>query len=123
MTVLDEAPGMLGFLLVDTSRFSVEPEAAAAVLTPEAEPVLRAAHDALAGVADWTRDEIERVLRQALVEDLGRKPKHAFGPVRVAVSGRRVSPPLFESLELLGREATLDRLTGALSLVPATDRS
>jgi glutamyl-tRNA synthetase len=123
MTVLDEAPGMLGFLLVDTSRFSVEPEAAAAVLTPEAEPVLRAAHHALAGVGDWTRDEIERVLRQALVEDLGRKPKHAFGPVRVAVSGRRVSPPLFESVELLGREATLDRLTAALSLVPAADRS
>lgn len=123
MTVLDEAPGMLGFLLVDRTRFAVDPDAAAKVLTPEAEPVLRAAHDALAGVPEWTTDEIERALREALVEDLGRKPKHAFGPVRVAVSGRRVSPPLFESLELLGREATLERLTGALALVPATDRS
>jgi glutamyl-tRNA synthetase len=123
MTVLDEAPGMLGFLLVDRTRFAVDPDAAAKVLTPEAEPVLRAAHDALAGVPEWTKGEIERALREALVEDLGRKPKHAFGPVRVAVSGRRVSPPLFESLELLGREATLERLTGALALVPATDGS
>ncbi len=39
------------------------------------------------------------------------KPRHAFGPVRVAVTGRRISPPLFESLELLGRERSLSRLS------------
>ncbi len=53
---------------------------------------------------------IEEALRAALVEGLGLKPRHAFGPVRVAITGRRVSPPLFESMELLGRERSLARL-------------
>ena len=47
---------------------------------------------------------------------MGLKPKLAFGPVRVAVTGRRVSPPLFESLELLGRDRTLNRLRAGLAL-------
>ena len=50
------------------------------------------------------------VLRAALIEERGLKPRVAFGPLRVALSGRRVSPPLFESMELLGREVTLERL-------------
>ena len=54
-------------------------------------------------------------IAQVLVEDLGLKPRHAFGPVRVAVTGRKVSPPLFESLELLGRERSLGRLSSALA--------
>ena len=58
---------------------------------------------------------IEAALRAALVDGLGLKPKLAFGPVRVAVTGRRVSPPLFESLELLGRERSLARLRAALA--------
>jgi glutamyl-tRNA synthetase len=49
----------------------------------------------------------------ALVDDLGLKPRNAFGPIRVAVTGRTVSPPLFESLELLGRDRTLARLRAA----------
>jgi glutamyl-tRNA synthetase len=56
-------------------------------------------------------------LRSSLVEGLGLKPKLAFGPVRVAATGRRVSPPLFESLELLGRDRTLRRLRAATSQV------
>ena len=56
---------------------------------------------------------IEKALREALVEELGLKPRLAFGPVRVAVTGSRVSPPLFESLELLGRERSLARLEAA----------
>jgi glutamyl-tRNA synthetase len=56
-------------------------------------------------------------LRAALVDGLGLKPKLAFGPVRVAVTGRRVSPPLFESLELLGRVRTLARLERARNTV------
>jgi glutamyl-tRNA synthetase len=46
---------------------------------------------------------------------MGLKPRNAFGPVRVAVTGRRVSPPLFESMELLGRERSLQRLQSALA--------
>jgi glutamyl-tRNA synthetase len=47
------------------------------------------------------------------VDELGLKPRHAFGPVRVAITGRRISPPLFESLELLGRDRSLARLASA----------
>ena len=62
-----------------------------------------------------TAASIEAALRSALIEGLGLKPKLAFGPVRVAVTGRRVSPPLFESIELLGRERTLARVDAALA--------
>jgi glutamyl-tRNA synthetase len=58
----------------------------------------------------WEHDGIEVTLRAALIEMLGLKPRVAFGPLRVAVSGRRVSPPLFESLEILGKAETLARL-------------
>ncbi|HEY6740000.1 MAG TPA: glutamate--tRNA ligase [Actinopolymorphaceae bacterium] len=111
---LTEAVDMLGFLLVDDAAFTVDPDSAARVLTEDARPVLEAARDALAALPSWEREPIEQALRKALIEDLGRKPKHAFGPVRVAVSGRRISPPLFESLELLGRERTLGRIDRAL---------
>ncbi|MGL5911095.1 MAG: glutamate--tRNA ligase, partial [Phycicoccus sp.] len=58
----------------------------------------------------WRAAAIEAALRAALVDGLGLKPKLAFGPLRTAVSGRRVSPPLFESMEILGRDATLVRI-------------
>jgi glutamyl-tRNA synthetase len=64
----------------------------------------------LGSESGWTASAIEAVLREAVVGGLGLKPKLAFGPLRTAVSGRRVSPPLFESMEILGREATLIRL-------------
>ena len=66
----------------------------------------------------WTRGRPSRSrprCRRKLVDEMGLKPRNAFGPVRVAVTGRRVSPPLFESLELLGRERGLARLEGALA--------
>jgi len=53
---------------------------------------------------------LEAALRSAVVEGLELSPKHAFGPIRVAVSGRRVSPPLFESMEVLGKMSSLARL-------------
>jgi glutamyl-tRNA synthetase len=76
--------------------------------------VVAAARDALAELGDWSTPAIEQALRTALVEDRGLKPRVAFGPVRVAVTGRRISPPLFESLELLGRDRALRRLDAAL---------
>jgi glutamyl-tRNA synthetase len=75
--------------------------------------VLDAASGALAGLDGWSTEAIEEALKTALVDGLGRKPRQAFGPVRVAVSGRTVSPPLYESIELLGRERTLARLQRA----------
>ena len=62
---------------------------------------------------------MEQALRTALIEGLGLKPKQAFTPLRVAVTGRAVSPPLYESFELLGREATLRRLASALTAAGA----
>jgi glutamyl-tRNA synthetase len=115
MTRLTEAVEMLGFLFVGDRHFSVEPEAAARSLTSDSQPVLDAALTAVEKVEHWEAAQIEAALRAALVDGLGLKPKHAFGPVRVAVTGRRVSPPLFESLELLGRERALRRLRGALA--------
>ena len=92
-----------------TPTFTRDDADVTAVLTADAQPVIAAAKAALEDVTEWTTPAIEAALRAALIEGLGLKPKFAFGPVRVAVSGRRVSPPLFESLELLGRERSLAR--------------
>ena len=58
----------------------------------------------------WNAAAIEAALRESIVEGLGIKPKFAFGPLRTAVSGARISPPLFESMEILGKSSTLTRL-------------
>jgi glutamyl-tRNA synthetase len=114
METLKAGAEQLRFLLVPEDRFSVDAEDRERVLTDEARPALQAAYDALATLEPFGHVEIEAALRAALVEGLGLKPKVAFGPVRVAVSGRRISPPLFESIELLGRDRTLGRLSAAL---------
>jgi glutamyl-tRNA synthetase len=112
MIVLSEAVGLLGFLFVEDVE--VEPAAAEKQLSGEsAVAVLDAATASLQELGEWSTPAIEGALRSALVEGLGLKPRQAFGPVRVAVSGRTVSPPLYESMELLGRERTLARLAAA----------
>ena len=118
MTVLSEAIGMLGFLYTGDGTdarhaFQVNEDDAAKVLTGDAWPTLAATTAALDALPEWNTAAIDEALRTALVEGLGLKPKNAFTPVRVAVTGRRVSPPLFESIELLGRERTLARLRAA----------
>ncbi len=113
METLGQSVGMLAFLLLPPERFTLEPADAAAILTDAAAPVLTASIEALSALDDWRSDGIEQALRGALIEGLGLKPKVAFGPVRVAVTGRRISPPLFESLEILGRDVTLARLEAA----------
>jgi glutamyl-tRNA synthetase len=111
---LADAPDMLRFLLVEEAKFAVYPEDAERALGPDAVPVLEAARSALGDLEPWTADPIREALQAALVDGLGLKPKAAFaGAVRVAVTGRRVGPPLFESIELLGRERTLARLAQA----------
>ena len=113
MVTLGESIEMLGFLFVDDARFERDPADVEKMLNTDGRAVVKAAHDALAALETWDTPSIETALRQALVEDLGIKPRNAFGPVRVAVTGRRISPPLFESLELLGRERSLARLQSA----------
>lgn len=111
MNKLTEAAPMLGFLFADEVVY--DDAAVAKQLVGDGRAVVDAARDALAGLDTWTTASIEEALRTALVEERGLKPRLAFGPVRVAVTGRQVSPPLFESLELLGREESLRRLDGA----------
>jgi glutamyl-tRNA synthetase len=111
---LVEAADLLAFLFVPEDSFALDAADAERSLGADAAPVLQAAHDALAGVGSWTAGGIEEALRTALIEKLGLKPRVAFGPVRVAVTGRRISPPLFESIGLLGRERALGRLSEAL---------
>ncbi|MBA3311334.1 MAG: glutamate--tRNA ligase [Nocardioidaceae bacterium] len=118
MVTLAEAVPMLGFLFVTDDRFRVDADDQAKVLTDDGLRVVQAAYDVLSGLADWSTEAIEQALRARLVEQMGLKPRHAFGPVRVAVTGRRISPPLFESVELLGRERTLARLQDVIATDP-----
>jgi glutamyl-tRNA synthetase len=117
MVVLGEVVDMLGFLFVAPEDFALDPADAEKVLTADARPVLEASIAALNALDGFDPDDIQAALRAALVDGLGIKPKFAFTPLRVAVTGRRISPPLFESMELLGREETLRRLDAALGRV------
>ena len=114
MQLLSESEGMLAFLFVADDELQVADDAAAS-LTPDAPAALDASAIALQAVGQWRAADIEAALRAALVEAMGLKPKVAFGPLRVAVTGRRVSPPLFESMEILGRESSLARVTALRS--------
>jgi glutamyl-tRNA synthetase len=75
-------------------------------------PIVRAARDELASVEPFLAGEIESALRR-LAERMELSPRRAFQPIRVAVTGSKVSPGLFESLELLGKDETLRRLGAA----------
>ena len=108
IVVLADAWDLLKFLNDD--EFSLDEKSATKELGADARPVLDAALGALDGVDDWKPDSIEAALKAALLDELGLKPRKAFGPIRVAATGSTVSPPLFESLELLGRDRSLTRL-------------
>jgi glutamyl-tRNA synthetase len=114
VTVLGDAAGLVRFLFVDEETFAPEEDAATKALGPDAEPVLRAALESLEALSSWEAPAIEQALKDALVEGLGLKPRKAFAPIRVAITGRTVSPPLYESMELLGRAVSLDRVRRAL---------
>jgi len=109
---MDEIVPMVSFLFTDVTP---DEKSVAKVLAKEgAKRALSAVIGALQDV-QWTAEEIEAALRE-LPEQLELKPKAVFQGVRVAVTGTMVSPPIFESLELLGRELTLSRLEAALPL-------
>lgn len=111
IVVLSDAWGLLKFF--NDACHAIEPAAAAKELGADCAVVLDSACAALDGVAPWTAAGIEEALKAALIDGLGLKPRKAFGPVRVAVTGSTISPPLYESLELLGRERSLSRLRAA----------
>ena len=89
-----------------------EPDEKAARVLAGQDEYLAEVRAALEGLKDWTTEAIEAALR-SLAEQRGLKPKQAFQPIRAAVTGTLVSPPLFESLEILGRAEALARLGSA----------
>jgi glutamyl-tRNA synthetase len=107
MQLLGEAPALLGFFFTADEDITI---AADAMPGAGADLVLDASIGALTQLNDWSAAEIERVLRAELIDGAGLKPRVAFGPLRSALSGKRISPPLFESMELLGKESSLARL-------------
>lgn len=109
ITLLGEAPEMLGFLFLEDSAIEVADDARKGLPQNYVE-VLDAALQALEPLEDWTAENTQAALRTALVDELGIKPRVAFGPVRTAVSGRRISPPLFESMVILGKDSSLARI-------------
>jgi len=112
MQLLGEARGLLAFLFTADAVLLVDADAMPGA---EGAEVLDAAFAVLSGVEDWTTATIEGALRAQLLEARGLKPRIAFGPLRSAISGRRISPPLFESMELLGRESSLARIAALRS--------
>jgi len=116
LPLLGDAPGLIGFLFSDDVAYDEE---AVSKLGDGADDVLRASAAALEGVDDFTAEPIQAALSAALIDGLGLKPRVAYGPPRVAVSGRRVSPPLFESMELLGKAESIRRLTALADRIGA----
>jgi glutamyl-tRNA synthetase len=104
MKRLTEAPPMVRFLFAD-----VTPDDKAAKALGGQEEYLAAVADRLEALEKWTAAAIEEALRR-LAAERELKPKRAFQPIRAAVTGTLVSPPLFESLEILGRPKTLERI-------------
>jgi glutamyl-tRNA synthetase len=107
--LLGEIPDMVSFLFTDDSALVVADDARA-TLDADAAAILDSAAIALDGLTDWSVANIEETLRTTLIDGLGLKPRSAFGAVRTAISGRRISPPLFESMEILGRDSSLARI-------------
>ena len=100
---------MISFLFTSDESLVIE-EDARKQLGDSAADVLDASIQALEDVAVWDTGSLEAALRAELVDKREISPRHAFGPLRVAISGRRVSPPLFESMEVLGRNSSMNRL-------------
>ncbi len=109
MNLLGEAPDLLAFLFTPDDELVIT-EDGLKTLKDSAPEVLAAALEVLEGVDDWTTETLQAVLEAKLVTEMEIKPRLAYGPLRVAVSGRRVSPPLFESMEILGKDSSLARL-------------
>lgn len=118
MNLLGESVGMLGFLFIDDADLVIE-DAARSALKDTAPAVLDAAIEVLAdlGEEEFLTDRLQEVLRAKIVDEMEIKPRFAFGPLRTAMSGRRVSPPLFESMEILGKDSSMARLRALRELI------
>ena len=111
---LGEIPAMLKFLFV--SELVIELDSKEKIKDDQSKQVLKRALEVLEPLSTWSHESIEGALRTALIEEMALKPRIAFGAVRIAATGSHISPPLFESMELLGKEATIARIKAAISL-------
>jgi len=109
LVLLSDALDQLAFALTPDAELTIDDDARAQ-LTDAAPGALDAAIATLEPLHEFTHEAIDEALRTALVEGLGLKPRVAFAALRVAITGRKVSPPLFESMALLGRDSVLARL-------------
>ena len=115
VATLAEIPQLLKFLFVKT--FEIETESLTQIKNDSAKEVLQKSKEVLAKLGNWNHSAIETELRKLLIEGMGLKPRVAFGPVRIAVTGSTISPPLFESLELLGKPESISRIESAIKLI------
>jgi glutamyl-tRNA synthetase len=109
---LSEVVPMLSFLFKKKLEFDEETKKK--IKESDSQKVLKSALASIEALNDWSHTRIEEALRKSLLDELGLKPRIAFGPVRIALTGSPISPPLFESMELLGREVSLQRLREAI---------
>lgn len=105
---LGEIPGMLAFLF--TEKVDLDPESVAKCLDGDSKKIIARALEVLTPLTSWDHTTIDSALRSALIDEMGLKPRLAFSAIRVAITGSHISPPLFESMEILGRERVLARL-------------
>ena len=110
---LAEIPAMLSFLFV--KDFKVAPDELSKITDAASQNVLKVALSKVEALSSWDHASIESSLRVALIEELGLKPRIAFSALRIAVTGSHISPPLFESLQLLGKERSIDRIKAVIS--------
>ena len=110
---LGEIPAMLKFLFV--SELVIESDSKEKIKEDQSKQVLKRALEVLELLSTWNHESIEGALRTALIEEMALKPRIAFGAVRIAATGSHISPPLFESMELLGKDASIARIKAAIS--------
>ena len=108
ISTLAQASEMLKFLFM--KNFEVDAEELPKLREAQAQEILKKSLEVLEPISDWRGELIETALRTALLDGMGLKPRIAFSALRVAVTGSHISPPLFESMELLGRERSISRI-------------
>ena len=112
IVTLAEIPAMLNFLFV--KEFKVDEAEAPKLAEEGSQQILKRSLVELESLAKWDHTSIEVILRKVLIEELGLKPRIAFSALRIAVTGSHISPPLFESMELLGKEGSINRIKSAI---------
>jgi glutamyl-tRNA synthetase len=112
IATLAEVVPMLRFLFA--KNFVIDADSLPKVADTAAQEILKKSLEVLTPLTTWNHDSIEAALRTALIEDMALKPRIAFGAVRIAVTGSHISPPLFESMELLGAQPSLARIKAAI---------